>query len=126
MRRVPLAELPDATLFGYGERLFRAGYFWEAHAVWEELWNAARAASPVATPESEALRAFIQLAAAALKQEQGNRAGSRKLLSAARSSLARAGSGAPTAEIRTRFERLAEAAGPGGATPAAGCQLLAS
>ena len=83
--RIPLAALLDSPLFGYGERLFRAGYFWEAHAVWEELWRAARAR----TPEKEALRAFIQLAGAALKRDLDNPAGRRKLLAAARRSLRR-------------------------------------
>ena len=103
---VPLTELPDAPLFRYGERLFRAGYWWEAHAVWEELWQAA---APE-TPERAVLRAFIQLAAAALREELGGRRGSRKLLAAARRGMERA-AGREAAGLRSRFERLRADAG---------------
>ena len=110
--RAPLAALPESPLFGYGERLFRAGYYWEAHAVWEELWNAVRRdpASPgEETAAGEALRGFIQLAAAALKRELENPAGSRKLLAAAEGSLARAGTGAVA--LARRFRALRSTAG---------------
>ena len=101
-----MAVLADAPLFRYGELLFRARYWWEAHAVWEELW---RAAVP-GTPERTVLRAFIQLAAAALREELGGRVGSRKLLLAARRGMDRAdGPGAPP--FRVRFERLLADAG---------------
>ncbi len=108
-----MAALLDAALFDYGERLLRAGYAWEAHAVWEELWRAAKAsAEGNQTPESEALRAFIQLAAAALKHELGNAAGSRKLLAAAARSLHRADRGGRAAErIERRFRELSTACG---------------
>lgn len=104
---VPLAALPDAALFRYGERLFRAQYWWEAHAVWEELW---RAAAP-GSPERGVLRAFIQLAAAALREELGGRRGSRKLLAAARQGMDRANGHRGAAAIRTRFEALSAEAG---------------
>ena len=107
-RPVPLAALPDAPLFRYGEELFRARYWWEAHAVWEELWRSAPRAEGGETPEREALRAFIQLAAAALKQELGGLRGSRKLLDAALSGMERAGGAGALAQ---RFEALRAHAG---------------
>jgi len=101
-------------LFRYGEELFRARYWWEAHAVWEELWQAAPRDTDAETPEREALRAFIQLAAAALKQELGELRGSRKLLAAALSGMERAGRGSETAALEKRFEGLRAQAGLGG------------
>ena len=108
---VPLAALPDARLFRYGEELFRARYWWEAHAVWEELWRAAPRGEDAETPEREALRAFIQLAAAALRRELGGRRGSRKLLDAALSGMERAGRAGEAAPLAERFERLRADAG---------------
>lgn len=108
---VPLADLPDNPLFRYGEELFRARYWWEAHAVWEELWQAAPRGEDVETPEREALRAFIQLAAAALKQELGGLRGSRKLLAAALSGMERAGGAGEAGALAQRFEALRAHAG---------------
>ena len=108
---VPLAALPETPLFRYGEQLFRAGFWWEAHAVWEELWRAADREGAGETPEREVLRAFIQLAAAALKNDLGAVRGSRKLLSAARSRMARASDCGDTGLLRPRFEALGAAAG---------------
>ena len=103
--------LPEAPLFRYGEQLFRAGYWWEAHAVWEELWRAADREETGETPEREVLRAFVQLAAAALKNDLGGFRGSRKLLSAARSRMARVSDRGDIGSLRPRFEALCAAAG---------------
>ncbi len=108
---IPLAALPETPLFRYGEQLFRAGFWWEAHAVWEELWRAADREGAGETPEREVLRAFIQLAAAALKNDLGAVRGSRKLLSAARSRMVRASDCGDTGLFRPRFEALRAAAG---------------
>ena len=108
---VALAALPDARLFRYGEELFRARYWWEAHAVWEELWQAAPRGEDAETPEREALRAFIQLAAAALKQELGGDRGSRKLLDAALAGMERAGAAGEASVLAQRFEVLRAHAG---------------
>ncbi len=108
---VPLSALPEAPLFRYGEQLFRAGYWWEAHAIWEELWRAADREDAGETPEREVLRAFVQLAAAALKNDLGGVRGSRKLLSAARSRMAWVADRGDTGLLRPRFEALCAAAG---------------
>ncbi len=71
-------RLPGEPLFLYGEDLFRNEYFWEAHAVWEELWRSAPTDA-----ERDVLRSFIQLAAARLKRASGNRKGEAKLLAKA-------------------------------------------
>lgn len=104
---IPLTALSQAPLFLYGERLFRADYWWEAHAVWEELWRAA----PPATPERAVLRAFIQLAAAALKQELGSPRGSRKLLVAAHRHLEQAACHKEAGVLPERFRMLRSVAG---------------
>lgn len=108
---IPLEAIPDDRLFSYGEELFRAAYWWEAHAVWEELWRAAPRAEDREPPEREVLRAFIQLAAAALRKELGGSRGSRKLLKAALSGMERAGRRPESAALRRRFESLRADAG---------------
>src|SRR4051794_21237480 len=50
-----------------GLDLFNAGYFWEAHEVWEGLWKAAGRRGPAA----DFLKGLIQFAVAGLKQRQG-------------------------------------------------------
>ena len=82
-KAVRLEDLAEDRLFRYGVQLGEAGYFWEAHAVWEELWRAV----PAQSAESHLLRALIQRAAAALKRELGNPAGATKLLAKANASL---------------------------------------
>lgn len=49
-----------------GVALFNAGFYWEAHEVWERLWHAHHRVGPVA----EILRALIKLAAAGVKVRQ--------------------------------------------------------
>src|SRR4051794_9674841 len=50
-----------------GLDLFNAGYFWEAHEVWEGLWKAAGRRGEAA----DFLKGLIRLAVAGLKQRQG-------------------------------------------------------
>jgi hypothetical protein len=46
-----------------GFRLFNAGYYWEAHEVWEALWHAHGRSGPTA----DLLKGLIRLAAAGVK-----------------------------------------------------------
>lgn len=46
-----------------GVALFNAGYYWEAHEVWEALWHAHQRHGPIA----DLLKALIKLAAAGVK-----------------------------------------------------------
>lgn len=67
-RSSPARPLNDPTGEGrkalvLGGRLFNAGYYWEAHEVWESLWHAERRQGPVA----DLLKAIIKLAAAGVK-----------------------------------------------------------
>jgi uncharacterized protein len=61
-----------------GAELFNAGYYWEAHDVWEILWHAYGRHGPAA----DAVKALIKLAAAGVKvrekQEHGVRIHSRR------------------------------------------------
>ena len=59
----------------YGIDLFNHGYYWEAHEVWEGLWNACGRVGRTAT----FLKALIKLAAAGVKAREGVSQGVRKL-----------------------------------------------
>ena len=56
-----------------GVELFNAGYYWEAHEVWEELWHVERRVGPTA----EVLKALIKLAAAGVKARERREGGVR-------------------------------------------------
>lgn len=68
----PLAPFDPTRLeaspdFRYGVDLFHAGYYWEAHEVWESLWHAVGRAGPPA----DLLQGLIKLAAAGVKVLEG-------------------------------------------------------
>jgi len=54
-----------------GMALFNAGYYWEAHEVWEALWHAHGRRGPTA----DLLKALIKLAAAGVKVRERQPAG---------------------------------------------------
>ncbi len=56
-----------------GVKLFNAGYYWEAHEVWEGLWHAEGRRGPTA----DVLKALIKLAAAGVKVREGRENGVR-------------------------------------------------
>lgn len=64
-----------------GIRLFNARRYFDAHEVWEEEWQAEKAAG------GDFYRGLIQIAAAALHWERGNSAGARSLHRSGRSLL---------------------------------------
>ncbi len=76
----PLTSSSDwfVRRFHRGVALFNAGYYWEAHEVWEELWHACGRRGTTA----DVLRALIKLAAAGVKvrerQEHGVRTHARR------------------------------------------------
>lgn len=57
----------DNAAYLYGHRLLEAGFFWEAHEVWEAVWMNCR---PNST-EKVLLKALIQQANARLKRKMG-------------------------------------------------------
>lgn len=57
----------QSTEYLYGIDLFNYGYYWEAHEVWEGLWNAHKREGHIA----DFLKALIKLTAAGVKVKQG-------------------------------------------------------
>ena len=68
----------------YGCQLFEAGFYWEAHEVWEPVWHAARPNSAAAL----LVQAAIALANAALKIRMHQPRAARRLLQRVSSLLA--------------------------------------
>lgn len=66
---------PQNPAWLYGLKLFDAGFWWEAHEVWEVVWMNARPNSA----ERAMTQAVIQLANAALKREMGAENACRRL-----------------------------------------------
>jgi hypothetical protein len=83
------ATAPSVLAYRYGFDLYAAGYYWEAHEVWEPVWMACR---PTGRPRA-LLAGLIQLANAALKREMGQPQAAARLRSAARGHLADAAVG---------------------------------
>jgi predicted metal-dependent hydrolase len=71
----PLAIDParwrESPEYQSGIELFNAGYYWEAHEVWEGLWHAAGRSGDIA----DFFKALIKLAASGVKLREGVMAG---------------------------------------------------
>jgi hypothetical protein len=65
----------DNAAYVYGHRLLEAGFYWEAHEVWEAVWMNCR---PNST-EKVLLKALIQQANARLKRSMGKENAARRL-----------------------------------------------
>jgi hypothetical protein len=65
------ADWRTSAAFCYGVDLFNAGYPWEAHEAWEDLWRA----YPGGAPAGIMLTGLIKLAAAGVKARVGNARG---------------------------------------------------
>jgi predicted metal-dependent hydrolase len=74
-RRAPA----EGRVFRYGVDLFNAGYWWEAHEVWEGFWRR----QPRGTAKRDLLQGLIFLAAAHLKWWSGTEAGRHRLFARA-------------------------------------------
>ena len=57
----------SCTSYTRGLVLFNAGYYWEAHELWEDVWKALNRRGPMA----ELLKGLIKLAAVGIKIRQG-------------------------------------------------------
>lgn len=73
-----LDRLLGCDAFRYGLDLYHAAFFWEAHEVWEELWQVARK-QPGRSTEARALQVLIQITAAALQLRMGKPEGALSL-----------------------------------------------
>ena len=83
--------------------LFNAGYYWEAHEVWEELWHVEGRRGPTA----DVLKAMIKLAAAGVKVRERRENGVRTHCRPRRR-LVRRGSRAGGAHLGLDLELWAE------------------
>jgi TDG/mug DNA glycosylase family protein len=61
----------DSRTYLHGLDLFNAGFYWEAHEIWEGLWYGADRDGPT----SDFLKALIRLAAAGVKVREGKARG---------------------------------------------------
>ena len=68
-----MLEATSSPAFLRGVELFNAGYYWEAHEVWEGLWHAYGRHGAAA----DVLKALIKLAAAGVKVREGQEHGVR-------------------------------------------------
>jgi predicted metal-dependent hydrolase len=96
----------ESEAFRRGFDLFNAGYYWEAHEIWELLWNHEGRVGAVA----DLLRGLIKLAAAGVKVRQNQRHGvvTHGARAAERFDAARAAEGSPL--LGMDLVRLAEIA----------------
>lgn len=102
----------DNEAYLYGFALMRAGYYWEAHEVWEPVWLA----SPPNARARTLLRALIQTANAQLKQRMNRPRAVVRLAEEARAELAGLGvadgdafMGVVVSRLRADLVALAEA-----------------
>ena len=77
---------PRDPAFRYGLALHDAGFFWEAHEVWEAVWKAA----PKNGCDRLVLRALIQIANAGLKLRMGRKQAAVRLVDEASAELCEA------------------------------------
>jgi hypothetical protein len=75
-----------STAYLRGVELFNAGYYWEAHEVWESLWHVHGRRGAIA----HVVQALIKLAAAGVKVREGRPGGVRTHASRAALLFARA------------------------------------
>lgn len=83
------ADLAASLAFRAGFQAVQAGYFWEAHELWEAVWLRLAPASR----ERWLLQGLIQVANAGLKRAMGRDAAAAKILPKADAALAEAFSG---------------------------------
>lgn len=69
--------------FAGGRAAFDAGYYWEAHELWEAVWTCL----PPASADRHLLRGLIQLANAGLKRRMGRPEAVRRILVLAETAL---------------------------------------
>jgi hypothetical protein len=98
-------EAPGASSprFLRGVSLFNAGYYWEAHEVWEGLWHGYGRRGPTA----DVIKALIKLAAAGVKVREGHEHGVRIHAARAADLFEAARSAAPTESLGLDLDELA-------------------
>jgi hypothetical protein len=86
--------------------LFNAGYYWEAHEVWEDLWHVEGRRGPTA----EVLKGLIKLAAAGVKAREGRENGVRTHCRRAAESFAAAAGQGGSCQLGLNLELWADRA----------------
>jgi hypothetical protein len=118
-RRPAEIDLGDRDLgsqsraFQRGVKLFNAGYYWEAHEVWEELWHAHGRHGA----KADVFRALIKLAAAGVKVRERQEHGVRTHASRAAELFARARRETGASLLGLDLDLLVELAGQIAANP---------
>lgn len=87
--RVTDANWREVAAYRNGLALYQAGYFWEAHEVWEPVWMAAAPGSRARSLS----QGLIQLANACLKLAMGRPRAARRLLDLAEGHVREAAAG---------------------------------
>jgi hypothetical protein len=87
-----------------GVALFNAGYYWEAHEVWEGLWHAYGRKGV----HADVIKALIKLAAAGVKVREGQEHGVRTHAGRAAELFASALSAGASHQLGLNFEEWAE------------------
>ena len=87
-----------------GVALFNAGYYWEAHEVWEGLWHAYGRHGVLA----DVIKALIKLAAAGVKAREGQEHGVRVHARRAADLFASARSAGPSHQLGLNLNEWAE------------------
>lgn len=82
----PAAEMGASAAFRGALHAFAAGYYWEAHELWEAVWMRL----PPASAERVLLAALIQLANAGLKRRMGRERAAARILPRADAAVAEA------------------------------------
>lgn len=71
---VDVSRVEECESYQHGLKLFRHGYYWEAHEEWEAAWHAVGRTGVVA----DYLKGLIKLAAVGVKVREGNGEGVRR------------------------------------------------
>ena len=64
----------DSEAYLRGLDLFNAGYYWEAHEAWEQVWHACGRKGR----DADLFKGLIKLAAAGVKHKEGNSLGAKR------------------------------------------------
>lgn len=89
--------------FLWGRRLFRSGYYWEAHEAWEGLWHVLGRTGP----RADLVKGLIKLAATGVKVREHNRDGVQRHLARAEELTTLASAGLSDEEEAASAKRVA-------------------
>ena len=73
---LPPEQWRECETYLFGADLYNFAYWWEAHEIWESIWQS----SDKSAPQGRFLQGLIQISAAHLKRHVGEREGVLRLL----------------------------------------------